>query len=288
VNDPLTNPPPHPPGHIRGPAAIVSNGMHVFWMNQANGNLGRRPVTGGMNGANILNWGPAQSNQVGYLTLAAGKVYWLHSFTNLATVDGHVRRSNLDGTNIEVVANYPAPATNFDGYGGIAADATHVYWASQNTGVWRAPLNAANACVEQTGQPDSCTLIPGGSGAFGVAVDDTFVYWTEPGDPATPNSGTVKKAPKAGGASSFIASSQDNPRSIAVMDGVVYWGNQGPPVVPPTGSLRRAPQQAAPCVGNTCEIVAPVAGPEAVLAGPDGLYWTNRLSTGGGVYRLAK
>lgn len=267
---------------IRGPSAIVSDGTFVWWMNQANGNLGRRAVTPPL--APISNFGNATSNQVGYLVLAGGKIFWTDAFENSTGGVPHVYRANPDGSMLEVVANYPAPSSTFNGFGGITADATQVFWASQNTGVWRAAFNAA-ACVEQSGAIGACTAVSGGGGAFGIAVDANFVYWTEP-NVGTANAGSIRRAPKNGGASALVATGQDVPRAIAVMDGFVYWGNQGS-ASPPVGSIRRAPAQAAFCTGNACELVAPVEAPEAIVAGSDGLYWTNRIAMGG-VFRLAK
>lgn len=274
VGDPLTQ--------IRGPTAIVSDGTFVWWMNQANQNLGRRAVAPPL--APILNFGNATSNDVGYLVLAGGKLFWTRGFDNGAGVAPHVYRSNPDGTDIEVVANYPSPANQFDGYGGITADATHVYWGAEHSGIYRAAFGAAT-CNEGFVGSDLCQNLSGGS-PFGIAVDDNFVYWTEPGPNGVANAGSVKRAPKTGGASATIATGQDNPRAIAVMDGYVYWANRGV-AFPPAGSIRRAPQVAAPCAGDECELVAPVEAAGALVVGSDGLYWTNGIAAGG-VYRLAR
>ena len=259
LNDPLTQ--------IRGPSAIVSDGTNVLWTNQAIGNIGKRAAAGGA----IVNFGIAGSTEPGYLALGGGKIFWTSAFVN-GTNTAHVSSANPDGTGIAVLANYET--TTFAGYGGIAADATHVYWASQNSGVFRAAFNAA-PCTEGS----TCAAFGSASKPFGVAVDAQFVYWTE-------TTGTIKRAPKAGGQSVAIATGQDSPKAIAVLGTFVYWGNSAT-TGPTAGTIRRAPQVAATCDGAACELVATVPAPDAIVAADDGLYWTNNATTGG-VYRLAK
>jgi len=258
VGDPLLK--------IRGPSAIVSDGVNVWWTNQAIGNIGRRAAA--LPPGPIINFGPAVSTLPGYLALAGGKIWWTTGFAN-TDPSAHVRKADLDGSNVTTVASYASPATTFYGEGGIAADATHVYWASEKSGMFRAALGDA-PCVEGT----SCAQFGSASGPFGVAVDATFVYWTEPG------SGTVKRAPKGGGQSIAIAVNQAKPRAIAVLGTFVYWFDGD-------GAIRRAPQVAAVCNGTACEHVADVAAADAIIAADDGLYWTNN-DAAGGVYRLAK
>ncbi len=249
---------------FRGPTAIVSNGTSVFFTADASGKIGMRAATGGP----ITNWGPAPSTEPGYLVIAGGKLWWTSASAGGTGV--HVRRSDLDGTNITNVVTYGSPAASFQGRGGITADATHVYWASKNAGVFRMAFNDP-ACTEDTlAASGKCKLV--GGGGVDVAVDDTYVYWTEEG-------GSVHRAPKAGGASAFMATGQTNVRGLAVMGAYVYWG------VP--GAIRRAPQVAAPCEADACELVANVEQPGAIVAADDGLYWTNTV-VAGGVYRLAK
>ncbi|CAN5925327.1 hypothetical protein BH11MYX4_BH11MYX4_24460 [soil metagenome] len=264
VGDPLAQ--------IRGPSPIVSDGTSVFWTNQAQGTIGKRAVAGGP----IVNFGPAQSPEPGYLVLAGGKIWWTSGFVSGANT-AHVTKANLDGTGITTVANYSAPAATFIGVGGIAADATHVYWASEKSGVYRAAF-ADGPCNEGSGA-GACASFGSASSPSGIAVDAQFVYWTE-------TTGTIKRAPKAGGQSVAIATGQDSPKAIAVLGTFVYWGNSAA-AGPTAGTIRRAPQVAATCDGAACELVATVAQPDAIVAADDGIYWTNNTVTGG-VYRLAK
>ncbi|HEX8790716.1 MAG TPA: hypothetical protein VF765_07175 [Polyangiaceae bacterium] len=56
---------------------------------------------------------------------------------------------------------------------------------------------------------------------FGIAVDESYVYWTEFG------SRHVMKVPIAGGTPVTIASNRLNPAGIAVDATSVYWTNFG-------------------------------------------------------------
>jgi hypothetical protein len=62
-----------------------------------------------------------------------------------------------------------------------------------------------------------------------LAVDATSVYWTERGPGLAPVAltGTVKKAPLAGGAPTTLASGLDNPYGLALDGTDVFWVNAG-------------------------------------------------------------
>lgn len=60
----------------------------------------------------------------------------------------------------------------------------------------------------------------------GLAVDSTYVYWTNQGS-ASSSDGTVKRKPKAGGSIVTLASGQAHPDRIEVRSGSAYWLNLG-------------------------------------------------------------
>ena len=264
-------------GQTRGPTAIVSDGTDVYWTAGAAGLVVKRSAT--LPPGPLKTLGSAMSTNPGYLALGAGKVWWTSGFGNVDPA-AHVRSVNVDGTMLATVANYQSPVLTFQGKGGIATDASTVYWASQNGNVYHAAFGDPSCTEGSVGAGPFCKAYGSASDGYGVAVDDTFTYWTEP------SSGSVKRAPKAGGQASFIATSQDLPQAIAVMGTFVYWGNASN-TGPTAGTIRRAPINAAPCDAAACEKIAAVAAPDSIIAADDGIYWVNNNVTGG-VYRLAK
>jgi hypothetical protein len=62
------------------------------------------------------------------------------------------------------------------------------------------------------------TLATGQSSPFGLAIDDTFVYWTDTG------AGAVRKVPKCGGGhSTVLAQGQDDALGLQVDSTKLYW-----------------------------------------------------------------
>jgi DNA-binding beta-propeller fold protein YncE len=90
---------------------------------------------------------------------------------------------------------------------GLAVNASSIYWSSGGT-LNQMPL-AGGASVD---------LVDGQNDAFGVALDDTNVYWT------TLYGGVVQKMPLGGGAVTTLVSGLSAYASgIAVDDTSIYW-----------------------------------------------------------------
>jgi hypothetical protein len=94
------------------------------------------------------------------------------------------------------------------GYG-LALDSKYLYFDSSNF-IQRVPRAGG----------DVTTITP--ANAWKLAVDDTHVYWTEG---VLGSDCAVKKAPKAGGEATLVASCTGAYLDIAVDARCVYWTN---------------------------------------------------------------
>jgi hypothetical protein len=101
----------------------------------------------------------------------------------------------------------------------IAMDATSLYFTCEDGWVYRLDKTGG-------GSPRPLASFPG-SFAWGIALDDAYVYWTAMVDGVS--SGVVESVPKAGGTVSTLAAAQFRPWGIAVDDAAVFWVVQGAP-----------------------------------------------------------
>ena len=236
-----------------------------------------------------------------YLAHAGGLIFW----TNFG--DDSVVQSAIDGTNTIVLAtgeNNPA---------GIAADLTHVFWvnrgtSSQNDGsIVEAPVDASMPPVALAiDQPY----------AWGIAIDDAYVYWThhEGGGGVrrvqrgtagagvveviatggVPNglavddthaywvsrsTGEVLRAQKdgMGGAPTVLAAGQTEVRELTVDDTHVYWTTSTA-----TGTVMKLAKDGS---GAMMTVATGQANPRLVATDATGVYWAN--AAGGTVMRAA-
>jgi hypothetical protein len=85
--------------------------------------------------------------------------------------------------------------------------------------------NAPDSSVIDAGScsPDAATtLAPSQADAHRIAVDSTYVYWT---DDVGGGGGKVQRVLRSGGAPELVAGGQNSPQAIAVDDNNAYWIN---------------------------------------------------------------
>jgi hypothetical protein len=99
----------------------------------------------------------------------------------------------------------------------VTMDDENLYFTCEDGGIYR-------LAKKGTAAPDKISTFPG-SYAWGIAVDESFVYVTALVDGE--NGGAVVRAPKGGGASTMLAAAQSRPWGIAVDDTQIYWVSQG-------------------------------------------------------------
>jgi hypothetical protein len=255
-----------------------------------------------------------------YWTFAAGGARFElayaidNSFLTMIATDGEriyfldyggptVRSVPVDGGPITLVAEVLDPPDAQAGFGRITARDGYVYWAMASTGgVFRAPANGTGVAVQ----------IAGG-GTFGVAVDDTHVYWSEPpqgvirrlplasiGRPDSPETvvstgewfgdivlegdrifweagGSVGTALKDGFNQQLItiSTTEGDVWGVAADDKFVYWTDTN------ANALRRASR-----LGEGLTTLAPAEAPWSITHDCGALYWTNSGSRI--VHKLAK
>lgn len=137
--------------------------------------------------------------------LAADYVYWGRN-TNPSTSSA-IARANPDGTGINTSV---VPVGSI--IGGIAFNATHVFWASMD-GVYRAPIDGA-------GTPQH--LFSAGI-APGVAIDGQHFYAATMSGP----SAIVRGNLDGSGSNASFMTGVGNPTMIAVDATHIYWTDQG-------------------------------------------------------------
>jgi len=92
---------------------------------------------------------------------------------------------------------------------GMRIDANNAYWTDFDGTVDKVGLGGAGFATLATS-----------SGAFAVALDSTYVYWT---DYFNKPGGSIQRAPIAGGPAFTLASGLDSPVDLAVDGSCVYF-----------------------------------------------------------------
>jgi hypothetical protein len=182
------------------------------------------------------------------------------TYVYFARDDSHeIVKVHKDGSSLDttVLGTYP------DGrFGMLALDATTVYWTVVDGEVMAAPKDGGQTrTVGAWGSPQHV------GEAYGLAVDDTYVYWTNWTDAQY---GAVLRAPKTGGDVTVLASGLDYPVRIALDADYVYWTDTVSGAVA-NGSVMKV----AKTGGDPVVIAADQAHPYGIAVDATNLYWTN-------------
>jgi hypothetical protein len=167
---------------------------------------------------------------VGNIAVRDGNVYW----TDIDQVERVTRLMKVSTGGGAAMVLYSGHASYDQGWGGIAVDATTVYWTNTpdaGSQVMRTPIAGG-----------ATTSTPAGLLGGDIAVDVTNVYWTERAPDGT-NEDSVMKAPLAGGAATEAASNQGVVRALAANSHAVCWLNETAGTVVRLGA----------CLGGTCD-----------------------------------
>lgn len=134
-----------------------------------------------------------------------------------------------------------------------ASDPDYLFWTAEGSDR-----------VLRTAKADGATEVfyegPADCRPFGLALDDTYVYWTESND-----AGRVMRKARVGGTAEPLVTDQLSPRHLAVDDTNLYWTNGG------AGSVVSMPKEG----GEVAEIASDQLGPLSILLDDTWIYWTN-------------
>jgi low-density lipoprotein receptor class B len=152
-----------------GPSAITVDNRHVYWINADGGSIGRAKVNGTKVDQNFIRG-------VGFaydLDIACGRIYWTRGQTT--STDASIARASLNGSDVERnFIQFDDPA-RFSTPAELQVQGGYIYWANayKTSSIGRARIDGSE--VDQT-------FIRGGlRNPFGLAVDDTHIYWTNRG-----------------------------------------------------------------------------------------------------------
>ena len=141
----------------------------------------------------------------------------------------------------------------------ITVDATHVYWTEAETAgaVMKVPIEGGTPIKLATARRP-----------FGVAVDDSSVYWSTDGygDPA---GGSIVKVALDGGEPVILVTGLSNPQSLAVDATHVYWTTEGTNNFE-GGNIMRVPIGG----GMPTTLATSQYGPQNVVLDAQQAYWT--------------
>ena len=180
------------------------------------------------------------------VAVGGGRLYWVTNNSDSGEGNGAIHRANLDGSDPQTIAT--GQSLGESPGGGLAVDASYVYWTADNGTIWRANLDGTGAeCLSPPGRaarqgwrlmaasstgPTSTTARSGGPAwtggnpkpiatgqvhPVGVAVDASHVYW------ANLDNGEIIQASLDGSNAKPVATGQNHPLGVAVDGDHLYW-----------------------------------------------------------------
>jgi virginiamycin B lyase len=229
--------------------AQQSGSPSVYWDNPQVGALGR--ATGPapqLNQSFITGITPRHA-----LAVAADSQY-------LYWAEGNwIARANLDGSGVN---HQFIQLGGFLTANSLAVDGQYIYWA----GLGGPSIGRAN--LDGSGVTPQFITVPGGN-LTGVAVDSSFVYWT---DSAQTHSSIGRANLNGTGITPSFVAGAGNGRDVAVDGQYIYWTHLVGGSLPPRGSIGRANLDG---MGANASFITGAAFPGGVAVDSAHVYWAN-------------
>ena len=227
------------PEHAVG---VVVDGAHVYWADPASGAIGRADLDGNPESIEkaFIAVPPSECEETEpgvfekvdshprYLAVTAKYIYWTNSGKfdeegNPEDETGTIGRAELDGDEVkDIDPDFICGASNPQG---IAANATHLYWANSAKEAVEGGVARANIEDDEVKEVKQQFYFPGSSQTpFGVALDGTYVYFTL--DNTGVNFSNIGRIPLEGGAEEAIFIGESGLRSLAADGTYLYWTAQ--------------------------------------------------------------
>jgi hypothetical protein len=185
----------------QAPGGLALDGTYIYWINGPdmvydNGSVMRVDVCGEHPSELVAT----TQNAAWFIAASGTSVFWTER-------DGEVAESIDGGARSVYAPNQEAP------YAIVIANG-RVYWSSLGNAI----EGSIQSCP-MTGCDGSPTVYTATQGGSGIAVDDTNVYWTQPGP-----TGRVLMCPITGCAAPVVLTpALGDPGSITVSGGMLYW-----------------------------------------------------------------
>jgi len=188
-------------------------------------------------------------------------IFWISGDQHGSQIIGAIHSMPKEGGAVTLIASAESDPQD------LTVDRTHVFWLNlgndsemHGRSVRKAPKTG--------GPPETLSSTPHSATGDGrrslIALDETFVYWLDPGEQV------IRKVPKAGGKPTTLVWGLNQPRAIGTAEGSLYYSDDGR-----VGRIASTGERSNICQGQSC-LTDRVWG---IAVGVGGVFLTDGYST---------